>query len=101
MVLEKQYLNFNFIQLKNPADKVYMKSYQEEHVSEALYLGVLWKLYIEKSIKLDHFNQRILFKLSNLRNERNIFDFLSPIIKIKLMKLEAFQLLNFYIIWDG
>lgn len=53
---------------------VYIGSFYEEYVLEALYLGILWKLYMDKAINLDPFYQNILAKLSNLRNDKNIIN---------------------------
>lgn len=61
-------LDFQLFLEKNPTNNIYIGNFYEEHLLEALYLGVLWKIYIKKSVKLDPFNQKILTKLSNLRN---------------------------------
>lgn len=62
----------DIIESKDIANDIYIGYFYEEHVLEALYLGVLWKLYIDKVISLDPFYQNILAKLSNLRNNKDI-----------------------------
>ncbi|MDR2967525.1 MAG: DUF116 domain-containing protein [Methanobacteriaceae archaeon] len=63
---------------ENPPQNVYLnedfkKKYNyEEHVFELLFLGLMWKNYIEVAINLDSDYQEILAKLVDLRNEKNI-----------------------------
>lgn len=66
--------DFQLYLAENSVDNVYIRHYPEENAFEALYLGVLWKLYIDEAIKLDPFNQKILSKLSNLRNKKDILN---------------------------
>ncbi|MCK9151922.1 DUF116 domain-containing protein [Methanobacterium alcaliphilum] len=50
--------------------KTYAKNLKkDECVFEALMIGVFWNNYSQRSLKLDEIPQKLLYKLSNLRNE--------------------------------
>lgn len=69
----------NFL-FENPPKNLYINedfkksSNFEEHVFELLFLGVMWKNYIEVAIKVDPFYQVILTKLVDLRNQKDIIN---------------------------
>ncbi len=72
MFIEDIILDYKEFLTKNPVENVYIDSFFEEYILELLYFGVLWKLYIKNALNLDPFYQKILAKLSNLRNKKEL-----------------------------
>ena len=72
--IEEIILDYKEFLTKNPVKNVYIDSFFEEYILELLYFGVLWKLYIKNALNLDPFYQKILAKLSNLRNKKELID---------------------------
>ena len=62
---------------ENPPENLYInedftKKYNyEEHVFELLFIGVMWKNYINVAINLDPYYQNILAKLVDIRNKKD------------------------------
>ncbi|MEA4957126.1 MAG: DUF116 domain-containing protein [Methanobrevibacter sp.] len=67
-------LDYQEFLVENPVEDIYFDYFFEENVLEALYLGVLWKLYMDDALNLDPFYQKILAKLSNLRNKKELIE---------------------------
>ena len=72
MFIEEIILDYKEFLTKNPVKNVYIDSFFEEYILELLYFGILWKLYIKNALNLDPFYQKILSKLSNLRNKKDL-----------------------------